>query len=154
LSLGTLVIEASLNSGSLITARLAAEQGREVFALPGSIHSPLARGCHRLIRDGAKLIETADEVLVELHGVGALLADGLRQRLAPATDVSSSAQVDTGHAHDPDYVRLIAAMAAAPAAMDELVARTGLSSAALSSMLLVLELEGSVVAENGRYQRR
>src|SRR5450432_1154031 len=139
LSLGTLVIEASLNSGSLITARLAAERGREVFALPGSIHSPLARGCHRLIRDGAKLIETADEVLDELHSVGALLADGLRQRLAfqenPAQSVS--AQAETAHAHDPDYVSLPAATAAAPAAMDELVARTGLSAAALSSMLLV-----------------
>jgi DNA processing protein len=142
LSLGTLVIEASLNSGSLITARLAAEQGREVFALPGSIHSPLARGCHRLIRDGAKLIETADEVLDEL-----LLADGLRQRLAFP---ESSAQGEAAHASDPDYVRLLAATAA-PVAMDELVARTGLSAAALSSMLLVLELEGVVVAENGRY---
>ena len=151
LSLGTLVIEASLKSGSLITARLAAEQGREVFALPGSIHSPLARGCHRLIRDGAKLVETADEVLDELHGVGALLADGLRQRLEFP---EGSAQIQSGHAHDPDYVRLLEATAAAPAAMDELVARTGLSAAALSSMLLVLELEGVVVAENGRYQRR
>ncbi len=151
LSLGTLVIEAGLKSGSLITARLAAEQGREVFALPGSIHSPLSRGCHRLIRDGAKLIETAEEVLDELHGVGALLADGLRQRLAFPQD---SAQTESNHAHDPDYVRVLEATAAAPAAMDELVARTGLSAAALSSMLLVLELEGVVVAENGRYQRR
>jgi DNA processing protein len=156
LSLGTLVIEASLNSGSLITARLAVEQGREVFALPGSIHSPLARGCHRLIRDGAKLIETADEVLDELHGVGALLADGLRQRLASPESLShrASAQAEFIHADDPDYLRLLEATAAAPAAMDELVARTGLSAAAPSSMLLVLELEGIVVAENGRYQRR
>jgi len=151
LSLGTLVIEAGLKSGSLITARLAAEQGREVFALPGSIHSPLARGCHRLIRDGAKLIETADEVLNELHGVGALLADGLRQRLEFP---ESTPQVESVHADDPDYMRLLEATAAAPAAMDELVARTGLSAAALSSMLLVLELEGVMVAENGRYQRR
>jgi DNA processing protein len=141
-----------MNSGSLITARLAAEQGREVFALPGSIHSPLARGCHRLIRDGAKLIETADEVLDELHGVGALLADGLRQRLAfPEAAVEGA---PSSHARDPDYARLLTAMAAAPAAMDELVARTGLSAAALSSMLLVLELEGAIVVENGRYARR
>ncbi len=152
LSLGTLVIEASLNSGSLITARLAAEQGREVFALPGSIHSPLARGCHRLIRDGAKLVETADDVLDELRGAGALLADGLRERLA-GTDVTPAGAY-SAHADDPDYARLIATMAAAPAAMDELVARTGMSAAALSSMLLVLELEGSIVAENGRYARR
>jgi DNA processing protein len=152
LSLGTLVIEASLNSGSLITARLAAEQGREVFALPGSIHSPLARGCHRLIRDGAKLVETADDVLDELRGAGAMLADGLRERLA--FPEASAEGVLANHADDPDYARLIAAMAAAPAAMDELVARTGMSAAALSSMLLVLELEGAVVVENGRYARR
>ena len=151
LSLGTLVIEAGLKSGSLITARLAAEQGREVFALPGSIHNALARGCHRLIRDGAKLIETAEEVLDELHGVGTLLADGLRQRLVFP---ESAARFESDHANDPDYVRLLEATAAAPAAMDELVARTGMSAAALSSMLLVLELEGVVIAENGRYQRR
>ncbi len=152
LSLGTLVIEASLNSGSLITARMATEQGREVFALPGSIHSPLARGCHRLIREGAKLVETADEVLDELHGVGAALADGLRDRLAlpeaPAHTPRST------HADDPDYARLLATMTSAPAALDELVARTGLSAAALSSMLLVLELDGAIVSENGRYAPR
>jgi DNA processing protein len=152
LSLGTLVIEASVNSGSLITARMAAEQGREVFALPGSIHSPLARGCHRLIRDGAKLIETADEVLNELHGMGAALADGLRQRLA--LPEASMRDVPSSHAADPDYARLLAAMTAAPVALDELVARTGLSAAALSSMLLVLELDGAIVSENGRYAQR
>jgi DNA processing protein len=153
LSLGTLVIEAGLNSGSLITARLAAEQGREVFALPGSIHSPLARGCHKLIRDGAKLVETAEEVLEELHGMGALLAEGLRQRLA-GTEVTAGIMPPSSHADDPDYARLLAVLAGAPAALDELVARSGLSAAAASSMLLVLELEGTVVAENGRYSRR
>jgi DNA processing protein len=152
LSLGTLVIEAGLNSGSLITARLAAEQGREVFALPGSIHSPLARGCHRLIRDGAKLVETAEEVLQELRGVSASLAEGLRRRInAPDIDVAPGA---SAHASDPDYARLLAALDDQPRALDALVARTQLPAAALSSMLLVLELDGAVVAENGRYARR
>jgi len=151
LSLGTLVIEAGLNSGSLITARLAAEIGREVFALPGSIHSPLARGCHKLIRDGAKLVETAEEVIGELRGVGGLLAEGLRRRLdAPA----ASAPVSATAQRDPEYQRLLDALDAEPAALDELVERTGLAAAALSSMLLVLELDGAVAAENGRYARR
>ncbi len=152
LSLGTLVIEAGLKSGSLITARLAAEQGREVFALPGSIHSPLARGCHKLIRDGAKLIETADEVLAELQGIGALLAQGLRDRLGVAGDRAVSPAATTP-GRDPDYQRLLAALDAAPCAVDELAQRTGLSAAALSSMLLMLELEGTVTADNGRYLR-
>jgi DNA processing protein len=158
LSLGTLVVEASLKSGSLTTARSASEQGREVFAIPGSIHSPLARGCHRLIRDGAKLVETADDVLEELRGVGALLAEGLRDRLdtdrgeqrersAPPLKSNGAA------ARDSDYATLIAALDHTPAALDELAARTGLPAAALSSMLLVLELDGVVVAESGRYSR-
>ena len=148
LSLGTLVIEAGLNSGSLITARLAADQGREVFALPGSIHSPLARGCHRLIRDGAMLVETAEEVLAQLQGIGARLGDHLRERLAQS-DVSARA---SAHAGDPDFGRLLAAIDHTPAALDELAARSGLSAAALSSMLLVLELEGTVTgAAGGRY---
>lgn len=150
LSLGTLVIEAGLKSGSLITARLAAEQGREVFALPGSIHNPLARGCHQLIRDGARLVETADEVLQELRGVGALLAEGLRQRIAPKSAAAGGGEV----ARDPEYARLVGALDDVPCAIDELSARTGLPAAALSSMLLVLELEGVVSAENGRYARR
>ena len=152
LSLGTLVVEANLNSGSLITARLAAEQGREVFALPGAIHNPFARGCHRLIRDGAKLVETAEEVLEELHGVGGALAESLRRRLDGTTN-RLSPQPDSP-ARDPDYVRLLAALDAMPSALDELVIRTTLPAAALSSMLLVLELDGAVVAENGRYVRR
>jgi DNA processing protein len=153
LSLGTLVIEASLNSGSLITARLAAEQGREVFALPGSIHSPLARGCHRLIRDGALLVETADEVMQQLHGIGGRLAEHLRDRLAAAPD-AVSAGAPGGRARDPDYARLLAAVDHAPVGLDELAARTGLPIAALSSMLLVLELDGVVQpVEGGRYAR-
>jgi len=149
------VIEASLKSGSLTTARYAAEQGREVFALPGSIHSPLARGCHKLIRDGAKLVETAQEVLDELHGVGALLADGLRARLASnenGSDENPAASRARGaRSRDPDYATLLNALDHTPAALDELAQRTGLPAAALSSMLLVLELDGVVTAENGRY---
>jgi len=153
LSLGTLVIEASLKSGSLITARYAGEQGREVFALPGSIHNPLARGCHKLIREGAKLVEAAQEVLEELHGVGARLAEGLRERLASGDGAAAPNRTGSGNG-DPDYMRLLAALSDTPSALDELVERTALAPAALSSMLLVLELDGVVIAENGRYSLR
>jgi DNA processing protein len=152
LSLGTLVVEAGLKSGSLITARLANEQGREVFALPGNIHNPVARGCHKLIRDGARLVETAEEVLEELQATGALLADALRSRLM--TQTPSASQPQPVRDDDPDYTNLLAALDTQPAALDELVERTGLSPAALSSMLLVLELDGFVVAASGRYARR
>ena len=152
LSLGTLVVEAGLKSGSLITARFAAEQGREVFALPGSIHNPLARGAHQLIRDGARLVETAEEVLEELRGVGGLLAQGLRQRLDGA-GVRNAAPAEMP-VRDPDYQRLLAALDTRATAIDELVGNTGLAAATLSSMLLVLELDGVVSAENGRYSRR
>lgn len=150
LSLGTLVIEAGLNSGSLITARLAAEQGREVFALPGSIHSPLARGCHKLIRDGAMLVETADEVLEQLRGIGARLADHLRGRLGDqAAADPQPTPAATPAKRDPDYDRLLAALDRTPASLDELAARSSLPISALSSMLLVLELEGVVAAAGG-----
>jgi len=151
LSLGVLVVEAGLNSGSLITARCAAEQGREVFALPGSIHNPLARGCHRLIRDGARLAETAEEVLAGLANVGALLAEGLRERIGAAAQAGSTAPAE--HAADPDYARLLGALEADPVALDVLAARSALPAAAVSSMLLLLELEGIVAAEHGRYRR-
>ena len=155
LSLGTLVVEASLRSGSLTTARYAAEQGREVFTLPGSIHNPLARGCHKLIREGAKLVETAHEVLEELQGVGAVLAEGLRERLRAvegAGDRESANQLaDDIRTADPDYAALLKALDTTPAALDELAGRTGLPAASLSSMLLMLELDGIVVTENGRY---
>jgi DNA processing protein len=153
LTLGTLVVEANLKSGSLITARLANEQGREVFALPGSIHHPMARGCHQLIREGAKLVETADEVLEELHGVGSLLANDLRRRLTDA-ETQAPSSTASNHDDDPDYVKLLSALDAHPLALDELAERTSLAAAALSSMLLVLELDGVVAAENGRYARR
>lgn len=154
LALGTLVVEAGLQSGSLITARLAVEAGREVFALPGSIHNPLAKGCHRLIRDGARLVETAAEIIEALTPAAQALGADLRARLeggeaapAPAGDVA-------GRAQDPDYAKLMAALSDAPAALDELLERTGLGASAVSSMLLLLELEGIVApAGNGRWQR-
>jgi DNA processing protein len=142
LSVGTLVVEAALQSGSLITARLAGEQGREVFAVPGSIHNPRARGCHRLIRQGAKLVETADDIFVEL---GALL-DGLCAALrAEAPD----AQGVFGRELDKDYEILLDALGFAPASIDTLVARSGFAADAVASMLLILELEGRVAQQHG-----
>lgn len=147
LSLGTLVVEAARQSGSLITARLATEQGREVFAIPGSIHNPLARGCHELLRQGAKLVETAADILVELKipftkqditesagslVVGAVMVPGL----------------------DKDYEILLDALGFEPQSIDALVDRTGLQSSHLASMLLILELEGRVgLHPGGQYAR-
>ena len=151
LALGTLVIEASVQSGALITARLATEGGREVFALPGSIHNPMARGCHRLIRDGAALVETTDEVLQALAPVAAELADALRARLHPLP-VQERGAAPSAPA-DPDQARLWDALGHDPAGIDQLAARTGLTVDALSSMLLLMELEGRVFAAHGRYAR-
>ncbi len=161
MALGTLVIEAGLRSGSLITARLAAEQGREVFALPGSIHNPLARGCHRLIRDGARLIEDAAEIVETLTPAARMLGSELAARLREVGDgaIRSGGMVVApsgldGRGDDPEYRRLLTELGHAPATLDELVQRTGQSTAALSSMLLMLELEARVECLPGnRYQR-
>ncbi|HWG67221.1 MAG TPA: DNA-processing protein DprA [Rhodanobacteraceae bacterium] len=155
LSLGTLVVEAGLQSGSLITARLAAEAGREVFALPGSIHNPLAKGCHRLIRDGARLVETAAEVIEALGPAAQAQGAGLRAKLEAAEPGEASHSSGGGErGQDPDYALLLAALGDAPASLDELAERTRLAPAVLSSMLLLLELEGVVdPAVNGRWQR-
>jgi DNA processing protein len=142
LSVGTLVVEAALQSGSLITARLAGQQGREVFAIPGSIHSPLSRGCHRLIRQGAKLVESVDDIFPEL----AVLLGSLRpDTRAEATD----AQQDSGPALDKDYEILLDALGFEPAGVDVLVARTGFEAGAVASMLLILELEGRIAQQPG-----
>ena len=161
LSLGTLVVEASVKSGSLITARYASEQGREVFAIPGSIHNPMARGCHRLIRDGAKLIETADEVIVELRSLAGELGERLRERLgnpAISSESSTATAASTPMAarnRDPDYAALMNALGHDSVAIDVLAERTKLGVDSLSSMLFLLELEGDVVASpGGHYARR
>lgn len=156
LSLGTLVVEAGLQSGSLITARLAGEQGREVFAVPGSIHNPLARGCHRLIREGARLVESASEVVETLVPAARALGAELAQRLeqAPAVATEYRRPATGGWRDDQEYRRLLDVLGHDPAALDELAARTGQSAAVLSSMLLMLELEGCVEGlPGGRYQR-
>jgi len=146
LSLGTLVVEAALRSGSLITARLAGEQGRETFAIPGSIHNPLARGCHSLIRQGAKLVETAKDILEEL---GPLLG-GLE---AMAHQPLSASPSDDG-LPDGEYRLLLEQMGFDPVPVDLLIERTGLTADAVSSMLLLLELEGHVTSlTGGRYCR-
>jgi len=155
LALGVLVIEAGLRSGSLITARLAAEQGREVFALPGSIHSPLARGCHRLIRDGARLVENADEIVEALTPAARMLGGELAERLRLEDGKIAAPPVMADRRREDDGCRqLLIALGHEPASLDELVRRTGQSAAGLSSMLLMLELEGRVESLPGnRYQR-
>ena len=133
LARGCLVVEAALDSGSLITARLAADQGREVFAIPGSIHSPLSKGCHALIKQGAKLVESAQDVLEEL-GVAT----------APAAAAKETA-ADKG---------LLADMGFDPCDIDQLTERSGLPVEAVSAMLLKLELDGKIASlPGGLYQR-
>ena len=157
LSLGTLVIEAATRSGALITARLAAEAGREVFAVPGSIHNPMARGCHRLIRDGAALVETADEVISALGAWAGALRGDLQRRLAVGRNAPSGGRPDPAPPPletDPAHHRLWQSLGHDPTTMDQLVERSGLTAAALSSMLLVMELQGRVSVEHGRYSRR
>ncbi|MBD8721806.1 DNA-protecting protein DprA [Oxalobacteraceae sp. CFBP 13708] len=138
LAAGVLVIEAAAQSGSLITAQLAAEQGREVFALPGSIHSALTKGCHRLIREGAQLVETVDDVLMAM-------------RMSPLAGLP---QVDAAAPGSEDDALLLDALGHEPVALDELLARLAIDPGALSARLLELELAGLVARlPGGRMQR-
>jgi DNA processing protein len=139
LSRGCLVIEAAERSGSLITARLAADAGRDVFAIPGSIHSTLSKGCHKLIKQGAKLVESAQDVLEELHW-GVCL---------PQTDINAVAATE-----DPAEAALMAALGHDPCDVDTLAARCNLTPESLLAILLQLELSGRIAALPGnRYQR-
>jgi DNA processing protein len=148
LALGTLVTEASLQSGSLITARLATEQGREVFAIPGSIHNPLARGCHALIRQGAKLVETAQDIIDELPALLGHLAAGEARPQPGAAHADGTAELAA------DHRQLLDLMGFDPLSADELASRSGWSIAEVSSTLLLLELQGWVSSQpGGRYCR-
>lgn len=168
LSLAVLVIEAGLNSGTLITARKAAEQGRDVFALPGSLNNPMAKGCHRLIRDGARLVETAADILQELGPVAAELKMEIQQRLElsggagdsdsrgqSGTDAnSSSKQSAAGLLDDADYSAIWAVLGFDPKPVDSVIEQSGLSAREVSSMLLMMELKGMVKKSvDGRFFR-
>lgn len=157
LSLGTLVVEAARRSGALITARLAADAGREVMAVPGSIHNPKARGCHRLLRDGAALVESPEEVAALLAPLAGGLADALRARIGAPIDAPCAAAGDPGESVWPegsDYNRLWQALGHDPTGMDQLVERTGLTAAGVSATLLLMELDGRVAVKHGRYSRQ
>lgn len=142
LSQGVLVVEAAIQSGTLITARHALEQNRDVFAIPGSIHNPAVKGCHALIKQGAKLVEKAEDVLEELQIL-----------------VKKSASGDTIYENpenktlepDPEYQKLLSCMGFDPMDIDSISESTGFSAANVASMLLILELQGDIVASNGFY---
>lgn len=143
LSLGVVVVEAALRSGSLITARFAVEQGREVFAIPGSIHNPMARGCHFLIHQGAKLVETAEDIVEELRSLIGLF---------PQTSTSVSKKIVSSSLNS-EQKKLLDTIDYAPTAFDIIMIRSGLTSNVVSSMLLDLELEGCIQSVSGGYTR-
>jgi DNA processing protein len=144
LSLGVLVVEAAAQSGSLITARSALEQGREVFAIPGSIHSPLAKGCHQLIRQGAKLVESAQDILEELRWDNPLL----QASLGNATPIAAS------NLSDPKLQSLLENMGHDALSVDQLVARSGFPVASVQAALLHLEMQGHIECLAGGQVRR
>ena len=142
LSRGTLVVEAALASGSLISARLASEQGREVFAIPGSIHAPQSRGCHFLIRQGAKLVETAQDIAEELPAPAPV--EATTQHAAPPSPAAAPATADP----------VLDALGFDPCSLDQLVMRSGWDAAHLQARLLELELDGHVAALPGGWFQR
>jgi DNA processing protein len=147
LALGVLVVEAARSSGSLSTARWAADQGRDVFAVPGSIHSPLSKGCHELIRQGAKLVERAEDVLTEFRSV-------LSQQSLALLSLSAEGPRDGAWPLDNPAEILLDALGFEPTSVDALLDCTGLSSESVASMLLILELEGRIESlPGGRYIR-
>lgn len=155
LSMGVVVTEAASKSGSLITAQLALEQGREVFAIPGSIHNPLAKGCHALIRQGAKLVETAEHVLEEL---GALVKFVTHSNTDREKQMEMDLSIDTGKETEKSVLsaeqrRILELVDYECTSVDGLIARSGLTAGLLSSMLLDLELQGYLASVPGGYAR-
>lgn len=160
---GVLVVEAALQSGSLITARLAAELGREVFAIPGSIHSPLSKGCHRLLRDGAKLVESAQDIFEELQGRAAPM-DMRRKTRVPGAAETQSTALHPAHApvsappadtsSDTPADPLLAALGYDPVTLDALCERLGHAASELSAQLFTLELAGHIERLPGNVFRR
>ncbi|MES2502422.1 MAG: DNA-processing protein DprA [Pseudomonadota bacterium] len=146
LSLGCLVVEANIDSGSLITARLAIEQGREVFAIPGSIHSPVAKGCHQLIKQGAKLVENTADILDELN-----YGQELKNMLTNVSPLGLMTQTG-GSAPEPNTV--LDCMGFDPIDFETVLTVSGLTTEGLSAMLTVMELEGKITSlSGGKYQR-
>lgn len=174
LSLGTVVVEAALRSGALITARLSGEAGRPAHALPGSIHNPMSRGCHRLIREGMQLAESPQDVIDSLLQVAASQAALLRGRLAACSpdpdvawaaergrrarpgspDIASRGLFPADPPQDSDQALLWRCLGHDPVNLDQLCQRTGLTLGPLSAMLLSMELDGRITAEHGCYIRR
>ena len=154
LSRGVFVVEAALRSGSLITAKQALEQGREVFALPGSIHNPLSRGCHALIRDGAKLVETAEHIIEELIEIlprrphKETLNDSGESAVPQAAN-SENTGLDEAAELDSEYKLVLQHVGFEATAVDSIVEQSGLTADAVCSMLLVLELQGYIVSTHG-----
>ncbi len=167
LSLGALIVEAGLKSGSLITARTALEQSKEVFAIPGSIHNPLAKGCNHLIRNGAKLVETGQDIFEEIQHLllpfvenekSDTLNSSIKQNFSTPTLCEHNVGVeksDTFIAHDDEQQQLWNALSYEPQPVDVLIARSGLAANQVSSMLLILELGGNVIKHpGGKYQKK
>lgn len=149
LSIGTLVTEAALNSGSLITTRHAMEQGREVFAIPGSIHNPLSKGCHQLIKSGAKLVESSSDILEEL--IPLVKSSPISHTSAPV--ISQDLLDNQATELDASYLTLLKHMEYEAVCIDDLVERSSFDASEVASMLLILELQGQVVSKNGQFCR-
>jgi len=152
LSMGTLVVEAAIKSGSLITAQLALEQGREVFAIPGSIHSPLAKGCHALIRQGAKLVETAEHVIEELGALVKFVKHAVDNRENRDKQKQMEMQIDSSSLTSEER-GVLECVGYECTSVDTIILRTGLTARSVSSMLLDLELQGYLASVPGGYAR-
>jgi len=153
LALGTLVVEAAQKSGSLITARYALEQNREVFAIPGSIHNPMVRGCHQLIRQGAKLVESVNDILEDLSINPGQMSSYPQKSNNDTPEKPPKKTKDAHKTLDPDYQKLLKCLAYEPTSIDELVSQSGFTVAEVASMLLILELDDIIACQDGRYTR-